>query len=511
MQERRSPLFTQPVVFLTGGTGALGSWIARKLLEQGLTVRSLARGSAHRSSRQRMEESLLAAGVSGHDLSRLRVVEGNILHPRFGMSAVDWSERVGLVIHCAASTAFDESASEATRRTNVQGLLNVLAFARERQAPFVHVSTAYVAGKRTGRVHEHDLDEGQAFHNTYEQSKCCGEALVRQWAADTGLPTIVLRPSIVLGDARHGRALRFNTVYDLMRTFDLLGAAMRDQALRVVADERATKNIVPVDYFADLAWRIIRAGQTGTYHIVHPRALPLGELRNIFAELFGCEQVVLVSREAFARQPATAAERACHRAASAYRPYMTAAEPLFDRSATDAVLASGAMPPPSPPKLNVAYFRRLLEYARSVNWGRGAAVKRIVPAPSWRTDPVQEYFDVFLSRKIGQRLLPDLHRMSSAFGIRLVDTPREHWGVEVRQGVLHSVLPGPAAAPCRFQLNVATFLEVVAGRLTPQRAFFHDRIQIEGDQQAGLRIAAVFGPFFRRFPFAPSQTEGCAA
>ena len=44
---------------------------------------------------------------------------------------------------------------------------------------YAQVSTAYVAGTHTGRFTEDDLDVGQGFRNTYEQSKFESEQLVR--------------------------------------------------------------------------------------------------------------------------------------------------------------------------------------------------------------------------------------------------------------------------------------------------------------------------------------------
>ena len=73
-----------------------------------------------------------------------------------------------------------------------------------RKAPalerFVHVSTAYVGGTHTGRFDEDDLDVGQGFRNTYEQSKFEAEQVVRA----SGLPVRVVRPSIVVGESTYG-------------------------------------------------------------------------------------------------------------------------------------------------------------------------------------------------------------------------------------------------------------------------------------------------------------------
>jgi hypothetical protein len=149
-----------------------------------------------------------------------------------------------------------------------------------------------------------------------------------------------------------------------------------------VADSAAAKNIIPADYFADVAGRIIRRGVSGTYHITHPRPTSFGELREIFVELFGCDNATLVSKEQFAEQRATSAERACHRAMAVYRPYMTETEPVFDSSATDRALAGTGV---QAPVLDAAYFRRLLDYARRVDWGRKRGTAALL-APL--TDPV---------------------------------------------------------------------------------------------------------------------------
>ena len=51
----------------------------------------------------------------------------------------------------------------------------------------MHVSTAYVAGDADGLFTEADLDVGQGFRNTYEQTKLEAERLVPRAAGE--LPT----------------------------------------------------------------------------------------------------------------------------------------------------------------------------------------------------------------------------------------------------------------------------------------------------------------------------------
>ncbi|MDB5355364.1 MAG: 3 beta-hydroxysteroid dehydrogenase/Delta 5--_4-isomerase [Phycisphaerales bacterium] len=475
------------VVFLTGATGALGSWIARRALADGRKVCALARAAAGQSAQQRIEQSLTAVGDQPIS-ARVQVIEGDILDSEVDPGPVD------LIIHCAACTAFHDRSAEASRQTNVQGLQSILNLARRQRIPLVHVSTAYVCGNRAGQVLESELNVGQHFNNIYERTKCEGESLVREWSRLTGLPAIILRPSIVLGDWAHGRAARFNTLYHLMRALDAVGPSRNSRRLRLVGHANVTKNIIPVDYFAEVAWRIIRRGGPGTYHIAHPDPITLGELRGIFNDLFNID-VQLVSEQEFSRERGTRIERMCHQVMAPYRSYMLNQEPRFDRRATVAALGEGIS---EAPKLDAGYFRRLLDYGRRVNWGQEVVADPLIdPA----VDPVREYFEVFLAERTNQDLLPDLKRLSARFSISMKDLPGSHWCLDVQDGVLRSVSRDGTLSDCAFAVDSATFLEIAAGRLPPQRAFFMGRIQISGNIELGLKVATVLAKFFLEHPF----------
>ena len=56
----------------------------------------------------------------------------------------------------------------------------------------LHVSTAYVAGRRTGEIGEDDLSDRFGFENDYERTRYEAERLVRFAATD--LPVTWLRP-----------------------------------------------------------------------------------------------------------------------------------------------------------------------------------------------------------------------------------------------------------------------------------------------------------------------------
>jgi len=53
-----------------------------------------------------------------------------------------------------------------------------------------------------------------------------------------------------------------------------------------------------------------------------------------------------------------------------------------------------------------------------------------------------------------------------------------------------------------FSLDADTLLEIVSGSLTPDRAFFDLRVEIEGDIVLGLQLSTVLEPFFQTRPYS---------
>jgi nucleoside-diphosphate-sugar epimerase len=101
------------------------------------------------------------------------------------------------VIHCAADVRFTLTLDDA-RRSNVQPLSNLLAFARKcpQLRKFAHVSTVFVVGDRPGSFDEHPVEPG-TFLSTYEQTKWEAECLA---LAARDLPLAIYRLGIVEGN-----------------------------------------------------------------------------------------------------------------------------------------------------------------------------------------------------------------------------------------------------------------------------------------------------------------------
>src|SRR5262249_47716801 len=147
--------------------------------------------------------------------------------------------------------AIDDRTAEAV---NVRATREALELARAAThlRAFVHHSTAFVSGDRRGLVLEEELDVGQRPRNSIERTKLHAEKIVRA-AAD--VPSVILRPSIVVGDAQPGEVDRLDGPYLLVM---LMLTAPPDFALPVPTEGDALLHLVPVDYVAAAAVAIGR-------------------------------------------------------------------------------------------------------------------------------------------------------------------------------------------------------------------------------------------------------------
>lgn len=262
------------VVLLTGATGFLGTEIARRLVRRPET-RVVALVLASNDHEARL--SLGRAWSYSRDLEealtdgRVEVVAGDVREEGLGLDAHASSDlvlRVTHIVHAAADLRID-TAPDDLRPTNVEGVANVLTFARACHADhglsrLSHVSTAYVAGGRMGEVPEDVLDDAFGFENAYELTKYEGERLVR--AGMARLPISVFRPAMIVGDSRTGEVRTFNTFYVALRRY------LTGHLHLVPASGRLRVNLVPVDHVADAIVRLTfePAAEGATFHLTAP-------------------------------------------------------------------------------------------------------------------------------------------------------------------------------------------------------------------------------------------------
>jgi thioester reductase-like protein len=258
---------------LTGFPGFIGRRLAAKLLSDDPRLRVVAL----------VEERMLEAARSAAqelDGRRLEVVPGDIADSRLGLSAQDYkrlARRVRRVFHLAAIYDLAVPLTVA-QRVNVEGTGNVLDFCRAASSlqRLVYISTAYVAGTRTGLIYEHELAVGQGFKNHYESTKFQAEVWVRDEMGR--VPTTILRPAIVVGDSRTGETQKFDGPYYMLRVISM--AAQRNRSVPNFGRSEAPFNVVPVDFVVDAITAVAERPEAlgETLHLVDPEPLTAAEL-----------------------------------------------------------------------------------------------------------------------------------------------------------------------------------------------------------------------------------------
>ncbi len=351
-------------ILVTGATGFVGREITRRLLAAGRPVVALARAGRGEPP----EERLARAVGSRPDGRWLDVVEGDLARPQ-ALSPSDLARlrsTVETVIHCAGDTTFFPEAHGAFRACHVAGpraLLQALAGGRLRR--WTHVSTAFVCGRRTGRVQEHEGEVGQTFHNAYERVKLESETALRDAALALDVDVRVVRPSIVVGAAPPtAGGAPANLFFAFIRLVTLVGPLARGGALpmRIAAAPSACFNIVPVEYVAAATVALAEhpAAARGTFHVVVSNPPTQAMMLAMIAGDLGVRGLQLIDRRTGDLANPSALEARVSRMLAPYRDYLEQ-NVRFDDTAARAVLNRCGVPGPV---LDATAVARLVELAR---------------------------------------------------------------------------------------------------------------------------------------------------
>jgi thioester reductase-like protein len=256
---------------LTGFPGFLAGRLVPRLLADDDEARIVALVEPRMAARAR---ELAPDGVD--------VQPGDITDPALGLDARTYDRLAGEVVRVFHLAALYDLAvgAEAAERVNVAGTQHVVDFCRRASQLERHhyISTAYVAGQRSGLVLEDDLAAGQTFKNFYESTKFAAEVVVR--ASMDDVPTTIYRPAIVVGDSQTGETQKFDGPYYLLRSMGSpFGASLQ------IGRGDAAFNVVPVDFVIDAIAAGARDAEAvgHTLHLVDPDPVSSAELARLLA------------------------------------------------------------------------------------------------------------------------------------------------------------------------------------------------------------------------------------
>jgi thioester reductase-like protein len=298
-------------IFLTGATGLVGSYLLKVLLENGHKVYALARSKNNKSAKERVFDVLnfWDKDVLRNNHENLFTLEGDITKENLGLAnkgRILISE-VEEIFHCAAVVDFNRSLGD-IRKVNVHGAKNVLEIALnlKKEGKLIkinHMSTIYVCGDYKGQFSELDLEKGQNFLTTYEQSKFEAEILVAEYR-NKGLWVDTFRLPLIIGDSTTGKTTTFQGFYQMLQLWIL-------EIFEIFPGKEITVNISPVDILAKCIVSINNSCLkiNENYHIFGQQVISLDEVLDALHTLKEFEKPKLVVFSQFNQSNLTSVQK----------------------------------------------------------------------------------------------------------------------------------------------------------------------------------------------------------
>lgn len=191
------------MILVTGGTGFLGSYIIKLLVEKGYAVRAIRRSNK------------IPFWIPSSIFDAVEWIDGDVLD----VVALDEAmEGIDTVIHTAAVVSFVHKDRPNMYQVNVEGTANVVNMMLEKNIRrLVHISSVAALGRSAsgGHVNEEKKWEESKINTHYAKSKNKAELHVWRGIAE-GLEAVILNPSTILGygDWNTGSCAIFKNVFE---------------------------------------------------------------------------------------------------------------------------------------------------------------------------------------------------------------------------------------------------------------------------------------------------------
>lgn len=258
-------------IFVTGGTGYLGSYVLSELFRQDdpphITLLTRARDRADFVEKLwRAMQLHWSADEFAAALDRIDFVPGDLTAPGLGIDPATrerLSRETESVLHIAAS--LNRKSAKACLNANLRGTLSVIQLAREvaehgSLRRFSAVSTTAVCGQRTNELLTEDasIDWDRSDYDPYGRTKKFAEHMVHELVES--VPITIFRPSTVLGDSRFPETTQF----DMARAYCFFADL---PAIPIGAHIR--QDIVNADFVGKAIARLHMKAETDhhTYHL----------------------------------------------------------------------------------------------------------------------------------------------------------------------------------------------------------------------------------------------------
>ena len=261
---------------MTGFPGFIASQLVRQLLKDGVTNQIFAVVLATEMDKARQDIQAIEAQFPN---CKIELLEGDITLPNLGIDNAELElirPRMNVFWHLAA--IYDLAVPrDVAWKVNVHGtdLVNEFVATLPNLHRYMYFSTAFVAGRRTGIISEHELVKPLSFKNYYEETKYEAELLVDD--LKKVIPLTIIRPGIVQGHSETGETAKFDGPYFLLNMIDTLKGL---PFLPFVGRKTSKLNVVPIDYVTKACSYLCTSpsAQGKTLHITDPSPYTVYEI-----------------------------------------------------------------------------------------------------------------------------------------------------------------------------------------------------------------------------------------
>ena len=199
-------------IFLTGGTGFLGAFIIRELLQEtNADIYCLVRAANAEEGKSKLQKNLEQYAIWQEEFnSRIIPIVGDLSLPLLGVGSEQFQSlatNIDTIYHSGAllNYVFPYSALKAANVLGTQEFLRLACQIKVKPVHYVSSVAVFESTAYAGKVvkEQDEFNHWEGIYLGYSQTKWVAEKLVKI-ARDRGLPVTIHRPPLISGDSTTG-------------------------------------------------------------------------------------------------------------------------------------------------------------------------------------------------------------------------------------------------------------------------------------------------------------------
>jgi len=240
------------MVFVTGGSGFIGSYLLFYLLKDNPEIKALKRQNSDLTYTKFIFKYLSQFEPLPNEekweqaFNRIKWVDGDILDLN---SLLDNLDDIHIVYHVAAMVSYDRRMRDKQIETNVDGTINVVNACLEKGIKkLAYLSSVAALPRKDGAIIDESSQHDFKFADNYSESKYRAEMEVWRGQAE-GLEVAIINPGIVLGWGNFNVSSpeMFKTIYKGLKFYPTGSTSFIDvrdvaKALIILANDEDAKN-----------------------------------------------------------------------------------------------------------------------------------------------------------------------------------------------------------------------------------------------------------------------------